>query len=129
MSSPHNESEPEPAPSITKSAFRKACKAFVGMQPRISEAKEALKVLKKESGTHVKVIKQYMNEQRVMEMDVSGFTFASEEKEQCRWNEDNLLTVLDDTGVLERYKEEFTTTKTAFRIKPPKRARTEPSEE
>ena len=86
-------------------------------------------MLKKESGAHVKVIKQYMHEQRVMEMDVSGFTFASEEKEQSRWNEDNLLTVLEDTGVLERYKEEFTTTKTAFRIKPPKRARTEPSEE
>lgn len=98
------------------------------MQPRISEAKEALKTLRKESGTHVKVIKKYMQEQRVMEMDVSGFTFASEEKEQCRWNEDNLMTVLDDTGVLERYKEEFTTTKTAFRIKPPKRARTELSE-
>ena len=51
-----------------------------------------------------------------------AYGMPSEEKEQCRWSEDNLLTILDEE-VLEKYKEEFTETKRSFKIKPPKRAK------
>ena len=112
-------------PLIKKSAFRKASKAFVALQPGIAEASTVLKDLKKQSGAHVKLIKQYMQEQSVSEMDIGGFTFVSEEKERCRWSEDNLLSILEDPTVLDKYKDEFTTTKTSFSIKRPKRARTE----
>lgn len=115
-------------PMIKKSAFRKASKAFMELQPSITEAAAVLKDLKKQSGAHVKLIKQYMQEQSVSEMDIGGFTFVSEEKERCRWSEDNLLSILEDPTILDKYKDEFTTTKTSFSIKRPKRPRTEAEE-
>lgn len=107
---------------MTHEAFEEASRLFVALQPRIGEAKEALKALRKESSGHIKVVRAYMEQNELTEMDVSGFTFASEEKESCRWSEDNLLTILDEE-VLEKYKEEFTETKRSFKIKPPKRAK------
>lgn len=106
--------------------FKKACDDFLAIQPKIQKAKDKLKKIKQLNKENVEIIKAYMLENDTEEMNVGGFTFTNKEVERCPWNEKNLEKIIDDEGLLEKYREEFTETKQSFSMsRPKKRPRSE----
>ena len=69
---------------VSKFVFKKATDDFLGLQPEILEQQAKLKQLRKEQKANIDVIKQYMLEHEVMNLDVGGYEFSREEVQQQR---------------------------------------------
>lgn len=90
---------------------------WLRLQPLIEQTKEKLKRLKKEQKASTKAIYEHMDENGLSTYDVGTFTFRREEAEHCPYNRKNMEEILEDQGVLERYRDAFTETKTKYNIK------------
>ena len=103
--------------------FQKACDDFLALQPKIQKAKDKVKDFNRENKGNIDIIKQHMTDNKLTELNVGGFTFATKEVERCPWNENNLAEIIEDEDLLERYREQFTETKKSFSMSKPKKRR------
>lgn len=108
---------------ISKFVYKKACDDFLGLQPEILEQQAKLKQLKKEQKANTGVVKQYMVENDIMHLDVGGYEFSREEVQRCSFTEKNLEDFLEDSTILESYREAYTESGEKFKMNKPKRRR------
>jgi len=108
---------------ISKFVYKKACDDFLGLQPEILEQQAKLKQLRKEQKANMDVIKQYMLEHDVMNLDVGGYEFSREEVQRCSFTEKNLEEFIEDQSILESYREAYTESSEKFKMSKPKRRR------
>lgn len=108
---------------ISKFVYKKACDDFLGLQPEILEQQAKLKQLRKEQKANTDVIKQYMVENDQMHLDVGGYEFSREEVQRCSFTEKNLEEFLEDSSILENYREAYTESGEKFKMNKPKRRR------
>jgi len=107
----------------SKSDFKKACNAFVQLQPDIKDLKEQLKAKQKQVKQHVSIIRSYMESHQMTNLDIAGFTFTQETKQRLPWSEKNVAALLQDESFFEEYRRQFTQEKPSFSYRPPKRVR------
>jgi hypothetical protein len=108
---------------VSKFVYKKACDDFLGLQPEILEQHAKLKQLRKEQKANTGVIKQYMVENDAMHLDVGGYEFSREEVQRCSFTEKNLEEFLEDSSILEDYRETYTESGEKFKMNKPKRRR------
>jgi len=108
---------------VSKFVYKKACDDFLGLQPEILEQQAKLKQLRKEQKANVDVIKQYMQEENMTHLDVGGYEFSIEEVQRCSFTEKNLEEFLEDSSILENYRETYTESGEKFKMNRPKRRR------
>ncbi len=108
---------------ISKFVYKKACDDFLGLQPEILEQQAKLKQLRKEQKANIDVVKQYMVENDMAYLDVGGYEFSREEVQRCSFTEKNLEEFLEDSSILESYRETYTESGEKFKMNRPKRRR------
>lgn len=110
---------------VSKFVYKKACDDFLALQPEILEQQAKLKQLRKEQKANTDCIKQYMLEQQLTSLDVGGYEFSREEVTKCSFTEKNLEEFLEDSSILESYREAYAESKERFKLQKPKRRRRE----
>lgn len=110
---------------VSKFVYKKACDDFLALQPEILEQQAKLKQLRKEQKANTDCIKQYMLEQELTSLDVGGYEFSREEVTKCSFTEKNLEEFLEDSSILESYREAYAESKERFKLQKPKRRRRE----
>ena len=66
-----------------------------------------------------------MLEQELTSLDVGGYEFSREEVTKCSFTEKNLEEFLEDSSILESYREAYAESKERFKLQKPKRRRRE----
>ena len=110
---------------VSEMIYKKACDDFLALQPSILEQQTKLKELKKEQKANIGVIKQYMVDNDIKEVDVGGYEFSREEVERCSFTEKNLQEFLEDSSILDNYRETYTESGEKFKMNRPKRRKRE----
>jgi len=110
---------------VSEMIYKKACDDFLALQPSILEQQNKLKELKKEQKANIGVIKQYMVDNDIKEVDVGGYEFSREEVERCSFTEKNLQEFLEDSSILDNYRETYTQSGEKFKMNRPKRRKRE----
>ena len=108
---------------ITRKAFKKTCSMFLNSQKVIVEHEETLKSLKSDQKETINTIKQYMEENKHLDLEIGGYQFKREEVEKCSFTEKNLEEFLEDGNILDNYRATYTKSIEKFKMKRPKRSK------
>ena len=115
-----------PTQNMNNQNFEELKTDYIGAVPKIDELKAKLKILNKEQKNRTLAIQNYMQENDISEVDISGISFSRIEKTSVSINIQNLSEIIEDPSELEAFKVAHSTTKERLKItRPKKRSRDE----
>ena len=121
MSSPNTDNQ-----NMDNQHFEQLKNNYIECIAPIDELKAQLKILNKEQKNRTLAIQEYMQENDISEVDISGISFARIEKTSVSINMQNLSEIIEDPSELEAFKVAHSTTKERLKItRPKKRSRDE----
>jgi hypothetical protein len=115
-----------PTQNTKDQIFEQFKKDYIEAIPKIDELKAELKILNKDQKNRILSIQNYMQENEIDVVDISGISFSRVSKTSVSINMQNLSEIIEDPSELEAFKVAHSTTKERLKItRPKKRSRNE----